>query len=66
MQWSKKQKGFSEFFPAFLKLKLKTLKTFLKKEELYNWCIFEIRDCKRLGYINVKTWSRHITTDVVI
>ena len=43
MQLSRKQKSFSDFFPAFLKSSL-NFEHFFKKDDRHCWCISEITD----------------------
>ena len=53
MQLSKKQKlkVFSELFDAFLK-STSNFEHFFKKDDPHSWCIYELIDCKRSGYLN--------------
>ena len=52
MQLYKKQKVFPQCVFAFLKPK-PNFKHFLKIDESHSFCIFEIIDCKRRGYLKV-------------
>ena len=48
MQLSGKQKGFSEFFAAFLKSSL-NFEHFQQKDDRDGWCISEITDSEKCG-----------------
>ena len=52
MQLSKNQKNVCRFFAAFLKSS-SSLKHFEKKDEGHILCISEIKECEKLGQINV-------------
>ena len=47
-----KQKAFSEFFSAILKSRL-NFKHFQKKYDSHSWCICDITDSQKCGYINL-------------
>ena len=53
MQLSRKQKTFSEFYSPFLKFSL-NFEHFQKKDDSHSWCIFEIPDSEKYGYVNVQ------------
>ena len=53
MQLSRKQKAFSQFFAAVLKSNLNFEHFQKKKDEPHSWCISEIEDSEKHGYINV-------------
>ena len=48
MQFSKKQKTFSEFFLAFPKFRL-NFEHFPRKDDPHSSCIFEHTDCQKRG-----------------
>ena len=52
-QLSRKQKAFSEFFSAFLICRLNFEHFQKKKDDPHSWCISEITDPEKSGYINV-------------
>ena len=51
MQLSQNQKIFLEFFPALLK-SAKNLEYFENEDDPQRLFVFEILDCKKLGYLN--------------
>ena len=51
MQISRKQKTFSDLFSAFLTCSL-NFEHFFKKDDPHCWCISEITDPEKPGYIN--------------
>ena len=51
MQLSRKQKTFSPFFSSFLKSSF-NFEYSLKKDDTHSWCISEITDPEKPGYIN--------------
>ena len=52
MQVSRKQKTFSQFFPAFSKLSL-IFEHFQKKDDSHSWCISKITESEKQGSIKV-------------
>ena len=53
MPLSQKQKIFSNFFLRFVILD-SILKIFKKEDDADSWCIFELTDSEKGGYINVQ------------
>ena len=53
LQFSKKRKNFSQFCSPYLK-SVSNIEDFGKKDGPRRLCIFEIRDCKRSGLLNVQ------------
>ena len=52
MQLSQKQKKFSEFFVAIWGSRF-DFEHFPKKDDPHSYCIFELTDSEKIGYINV-------------
>ena len=52
VEFSQKQKTFSQFFCEFLKSS-SNFEHFKKKDDSHSWGISEITDSKKHGYINV-------------
>ena len=52
MQLSKKQKFFSQFFANDWNLRY-ILNILKKKDEPHRWCVFEVTDCEKPGYLNI-------------
>ena len=56
MQLSYRQKTFSKLFSPFLKYRL-SFEDLQEKDDPHSWCIFEITDFTKRGYINVRKVS---------